>query len=100
MDKKWYSNHHICPKSREDEWYNVHHPDNQELLKHKSHEDLHRLFQNMLPHEQIKFLLEINQKVMTKTAVKKIEQVIYWSDFYLNHLYNDKRDRKRRRKAG
>ncbi len=80
------TNHHIIPKSRAEEWYKVHSPINQEHINHKVHEDLHRLFVNQTPVEQFKTLLEINQKVMQRRTVKKLQDILNSGDFYKDEV--------------
>lgn len=94
--EKSYSNHHRISKSHEKEGYNVHHQDNQGKILHKTHVDLHRLFEDKLPHEQIEFILELNRRVIDKDKAKELERIIYSSDFYKNHLYNGNHKRRKR----
>lgn len=95
MDKM-QSNHHRISKSHEKGGYNVHHPDNMWKIAHKTHVDLHRLFDDKLPHEQLEFILELNKRVINKDIVKELERIIYSSDFYKNHLYNGNTKRRKR----
>ena len=94
MEKK-YSNHHRIAKSHEKEGYNVHHPDNMGKILHKVHVDLHRLFEDKLPHEQLEFIIDLNRNVITKETVRELEEIIYSNRFYKNYLYGNSKRRKR-----
>lgn len=89
--EKSMSNHHRIPKSHEKDGYNVHHPDNMWKIAHKVHVDIHRLFEDKLPHEQIEFILELNRRVIDSNTAKELERIIYSSDFYKNHMYSFKK---------
>lgn len=65
-------------------------------ILHKTHVDLHRLFDDKLPHEQLEFILDLNKNVISKEIVKELEKIIYSPDFYKNHLYNGNSKRRRR----
>lgn len=80
------NNHHIVPKSRAKDWFDVENPRNQEYINQKVHEALHRLFANKTPAEQFAMLLEINQKVMQKKIVRQLQDLLSSNDFYINEV--------------
>lgn len=89
MNNKWKSNHHRIAKSRAKDGFDVNHPDNQWLIDHKLHDNVHRLFHNKLPHEQILFLLDLNAQVIQRTSAKVLIDVLNDDNFYKKHLKKD-----------
>lgn len=72
MWKPVYDYHHIVPKSRG--WSN--NDSNLVRMLRNRHEDLHNLFQNNLPHEQIQQLLKLYDNALTKSFRKDIAEVL------------------------
>lgn len=67
-----YNDHHIYPKSKwgSNERINI------KWVKQKFHVDFHKVFQNMTPDEQYKFLLSFNERVHTKKFKKEFIDLI------------------------
>lgn len=72
--------HHLYPTSRG--WSNR--KINKRKLDKIEHENIHRLFSNNTPIEQILSVLEINEKIFTNYFIQKIMDVIIdvWNDCY------------------
>ena len=75
MRDKSKTNHHIIPKSHRDE-FDVQHKENQEDIRNSLHEAFHRVFVNLLPHQQIEFLLEFNKAVLSTRVRLEILQIL------------------------
>ncbi len=67
-----YNNHHVYPQSKwgSNERINI------KSVKQKFHVDFHKVFQNMTPDEQYKFLLSFNERVHTKQFKKEFIDLI------------------------
>lgn len=68
--------HHVVPKSREREGYNVHHPKNIKLLRQKYHDALHRLFSNKTPNEQLEDWYSVNKEVLSDAVKNAIVELL------------------------
>lgn len=86
MDKNWYDTHHICPKARQKDWYNVHTTENIEKIKRKVHEDIHNLFGVKVPHEKIIQILEMDKKVINRKYVRQLFDILNAEDFYIKNI--------------
>ena len=91
--------HHIIPRSRAIEWSNIGVKQNQIELDMKVHTDLHRLFLNMTPQEQLDMWLDINRQVIANDVKKKIENIVSLpkEKFYINELWEALKKRVQRR---
>lgn len=91
MEEK--TNHHIIPKTRADEWYNVHHKSNQWLIEKQLHRDMHLLFGDMTPQEQFNFLLQINWAVIEQSIKDILLQLFSMDpkDFYETDIINKRK---------
>lgn len=76
--------HHVVPKSRVREGYNVHHPNNITHINQKTHDALHRLFDNKTPQEQLALWFSINRQVLSAEVSRKLKEVLEMDkeDFY------------------
>lgn len=74
--RNFNTDHHVLCKSREREWYIVHETGNVKRLNDKTHQKLHDLFSNKLPHEQIRMMYWINKGVLRKYTREIIEVLI------------------------
>lgn len=86
MDKNWSDNHHICPKARRKDGYNVHTTENIVKIQRGIHEDIHRLFGVKVPHEKIVQILETDKSVINKKYVKQLFDILYAGDFYIDKI--------------
>jgi len=84
--KKRFDNHHICPKERIKDWYNVHTTENIIRLQRKFHEDIHHVFGNKVPHEKIIQIIEMDGKVINKKYVKQLFDILHANDFYIDNI--------------
>lgn len=86
--KNWYNNHHIIARSREKDWFNVEHEDNQLLMKQKKHERIHWLHDNKTPREQLIECLQWNEKVINEWVYSMLMEIltIEKEEFYKTHL--------------
>jgi len=83
MDKKnWSDNHHICPKARRKDGYNVHTTENIIHIQRNVHENIHKLFWVKVPHEKIIQILETDKQVINKKYIKQLFNILYSDDFY------------------
>jgi len=74
---KHFSSHHIIPKSRQKEFeQNLFTNSNIVRLSNKIHQDLHRLFFNKTPQEQIEMMYKINKKVLSDTSKSLLELLV------------------------
>jgi len=64
--------HHLIPKSQW--WLTVKY--NTIIIKNNYHRALHLLFWNIMPHEQILVLLELNWKTMNEEVIKNIKEIL------------------------
>lgn len=82
--------HHIIPQSRKIEWYNTDNAMNIKNILSYKHENFHKLFVNQTPKEQLKFIYQINEKVMSYKVSKMIKEIIGIEDeqFYKQELIN------------
>lgn len=80
--------HHIIPSSRAMEGFNVKHEENQIEIEQTRHVNLHRLFFNLHPQEQMQMLYNINKKVMSQEARLKVKEVLAMTqeEFYRSDL--------------
>lgn len=84
--KNYQDNHHICPKARLKDGYNVHTTENIIRLQRKVHNDIHDLFWVKVPHEKIEYVLQMDKKVINKKYVKQIMDILNQEDFYINSV--------------
>lgn len=87
LDKWDMTNHHIVPRSAGWHLYNT---KNLIMLERWQHEALHRIFHNMLPHEQLIYLMnEINYPALTNYFLNDLINVFKWiddiNDIYIKH---------------
>lgn len=75
MNKK-YNIHHICPRSRAPEGYDIGHELNLKRLRVKFHQRIHTLFDNMLPHEQLALWFEVNAPVLSPEVRSIVSDVM------------------------
>ena len=80
--------HHIIPKSRKLEGYNVNNDSNLLTMRVKTHANFHRIFQNLTPQEQFEILFAINSSVYSEEVVHRVEELIFADveDFYREDL--------------
>lgn len=73
MNNAKITKHHIVPTSR---WWQKSNIENIKRIRHSIHDWIHRVFDNLLPHEQLVYLtLNINTSALTeefKTDIMKI----------------------------
>lgn len=86
MDKNWSDNHHICPRARRKDGYNVHTTENIVRIQRKVHEDIHHLFWVKVTHEKIIQILEMDKKVINKKYVKQLFEILNAEDFYIKNI--------------
>lgn len=65
--------HHLCPHSIG--WTN--NPDNLKIMPIVKHNALHMLFNNSLPHQQLKRLVEFNKSVFTQEYARAVQELLY-----------------------
>ena len=89
--------HHLIPKSRKDEGFNVQADINKGEWYINKHRALHALFVNMLPHEQIEHLLEINSDVIREDVKQEILEVLSkpHSEIYVDEVLKAKNETRR-----
>lgn len=75
--------HHNIPKS--EGWTN--HPDNITYVDRKTHEQLHKLYWNKLPHEQIFNILDLSWQPFRREVKQELLKVLNadLEDIYLKH---------------
>lgn len=82
--KNQMTDHHIIAK--ENNWSND--PNNIKRLRWKTHEAIHTVFGNKMPHEQIEMLLlNYNKTALNKEFINDIMQILLESD--LKYYYKD-----------
>lgn len=86
LHKNFQDNHHICPKWRMKDGYNVHTTENITRINRKVHEAIHHLFWIKVPHERIEYILQIDKSVINKKYVKQIMEIINKEDFYKDNI--------------
>lgn len=72
--------HHVVPKSREREGFNVHDKRNIKLLKQGVHDALHRLFSNLTPDEQLEFWYSVNEQVLSEYVKGELMEILSLQD--------------------
>lgn len=72
--------HHIIPKSRADEGFDVHKPENITLINTSFHNGLHQSFGNATPKEQFELLGMCNKKVMSRKAKRTLDKLTSMKD--------------------
>lgn len=82
------SKHHIIPKSREADGYNVHQKSNLVSVNDSFHVGLHQCFGNATPKEQFSLLGMISKKVMSRKAQRILDKLSNMKDeeFYDNEF--------------
>lgn len=80
--------HHLVPKSRKGEGFDVQSETNLVLMDEKFHENIHRVFSNLTPREQMIFLYEVNKRVISSNSGKEILEVLLKSkeEFYNKNI--------------
>ncbi len=82
--------HHIIPKSK----WGTNHWDNLKTWKRKPHQAFHIIFENLAPHEQLKFILDLSINVMKEGFRQDILDVINWyklKGIYIKECVNVRR---------
>jgi len=81
---KKLEHHHLIPKSRRDDGFDVDAKVNITKLRRRKHDHVHRLYENMLPQEQLKDWLELNSPVLSTRTRDLIQELIDMEkdDFY------------------
>lgn len=70
------TNHHVIPRSRGRDGYEIHHPINIRKLCALFHSKLHETFGNMTPQEQLEAWLKINESVITPEVYLLIAELV------------------------
>ena len=78
-----FNKHHIVPRSKW--WSNI--DDNLIKIPIQVHNAIHLLFQNRTPAEQIKSILKINEKALTKDFKQSIFDIIRLTE--TEYIYNN-----------
>lgn len=80
--------HHIIARSREVEGFNTKSDENQIEIPMDRHINLHRLFFNLTPQEQMQMLYNIDKKVIAQETRLKIEEILAMTqeEFYKETL--------------
>ena len=84
--KNFYDCHHIVPKARIKDGYNVHTTENIIRIQRKIHENIHHVFWVKVPHEKIEYVLQMDKKVINKKYVKQIMEILNQDDFYIDNI--------------
>lgn len=85
---KFDDNHHIIPSSRAPEGYNTKHHSNLITINRNIHTNIHRLYKNMTPQEQLNFWLELNKSTLANNVKYAVLECITQDieDFYIKPL--------------
>jgi hypothetical protein len=86
LRKNFEDNHHIVPKARMKDGYNVHTTENIIRIQRRVHENIHHLFWVKVPHEKIEYILQMDKKVINRKYVKQIMDILQQEDFYINNI--------------
>jgi len=84
--KNFQDNHHIVPKARMKDGYNVHTTENITRINRVVHENIHHLFGIKVPHEKIEYIVKMDQKVINKKYVKQLLDILNQEDFYIDNI--------------
>lgn len=82
VDKNFKDNHHGIPKCREIDGYNVHHRKNITKMERVTHESIHKLYDVLVPHEQLELWIEWNKKILSHNTKRKLLQILQDPNFY------------------
>lgn len=72
--KKINNIHHLCPRSRI-EW-DINNPDNLKKVNSNFHIAFHQVFENLLPHEQMAYILTFNKSVLNLKFVREVKDIL------------------------
>jgi len=84
--KNFQDNHHIVPKARMKDGYNVHTTENIARIQRTVHENIHHLFGIRVPHEKIEYVLQMDKSVINKKYVRQIMDILEKDDFYIDNV--------------
>jgi hypothetical protein len=73
---KEYDVHHIVPRSRKSEGFDIGHEINLKRMRRTLHQRLHNLFNNMTPQEQLELWYDINKAVLNAETRGELQEVI------------------------
>jgi hypothetical protein len=72
-----HTTHHIIPRSRDVDGFEVHRPDNKSVLKEYVHQGLHLQYYNQTPQEQLETWLKINIQVLSNEVREALWDLFY-----------------------
>lgn len=84
------TNHHIIPKNRANEWFNVHHELNQIVLSGITHQKHHSVYGDLTPQEQLQYRLDLNWRVLSEDIKFCLQEILSMDieEFYAPELVN------------
>jgi len=82
--RKPFEIHHMVPRSRANEGFEVEHETNLQRLRSNFHTRIHQLFENLTPREQLKLVLDVNLRVLSPRAIQLLSELVQMTkeEFY------------------